>query len=38
MITKYLTGIGDMWPLHAGVAAYAMNTCAMTALSGFFTI
>ena len=34
IINKHLTDKGDMWPLYASVAAYAMNTFASEALAG----
>ena len=35
IIVKHLWGKGQMWPLFATTAAYAMNTFASEALSGF---
>ena len=35
MIIKHLTRKGDTWPLYAAATAYAMNTFASLALSGF---
>ena len=35
IIVKYLWNKGQMWPLFATTAAYAMNTFASEALSGF---
>ena len=35
MIVKHLLDKGQMWPLFATTAAYAMNTFALEALSGF---
>ena len=35
IIVKYLWDKGQMWPLFATTAAYAMNTFASEALSGF---
>ena len=35
IIVKHLWGKGKMWPLFATTAAYAMNTFASEALSGF---
>ena len=36
-IVKHLWDKGQRWPLFATTAAYAMNTFASEALSGFFT-
>ena len=36
IIVKHLWDKGQMWPLFATTAAYAMNTFASEALSGFF--
>ena len=35
IIVKYLWDKGQMWPLFATTAAYAMNTFASKALNGF---
>ena len=35
IIVKHLWNKGQMWPLFATTAAYAMNTFASEALSGF---
>ena len=35
IIVKHLWDKGQMWPLFATTAAYAMNTFASEALSGF---
>ena len=35
MIVKHLWDKGQMWPLFATTAAYAMNTFPSEALSGF---
>ena len=36
IIVKHLWDKGQMWPLFATTAAYAMNTFASEALNGFF--
>ncbi len=34
MNNKHLTLQGQMWPLYAGISAFAMNTFASAALNG----
>ena len=38
IIVKHLWDKGQMWPLFATTAAYAMNTFASEALNGFFIL